>query len=325
MIQGCLALLAGPPGAARNPHSVNLEWIVAAARAYHQGGAAPAEAARRALRLRPLVGGSTRSVYAFEQDGLAYCLKLYAADAARRDEREWTALQVLTAHGLAAHPRPVYYSPDAALPAIVMTRLPGHHLRRRRLSAGQGRALHALLADLWRITPATAGPAFAPVYKAAPYWLARVQAAGQTLRPLPGDAATGEAYRLLHTWLYGLDPARLLDPAPAVFSNGDLNPSNLLWDGQTVRLVDFEFSGWSDRAFDLADLVEHNQSRRTPDVVWQAFVAGCDLAPEEQARFRRARRLLALTWLVQAWPVPGSPADATFLTQLARVRALLAG
>jgi hypothetical protein len=303
-----------------------LASLVPAARRHHQHAATSEDRAQlRAAHLRLLGGGSTHSVYALAVDGVACCLKFSAVDAARRAGREWLALQSLTAHGFRAHPRPFHYSPDPLLPAVVMARLPGRHLRLRRLTAAQLRALRALLVPLWQITPQTTARTFAPIYKDARHWLTVVQSAAQTLRPVPGDALTGEAYRLLHTWLYGPDSARLLVPAPAVFSNGDLNPSNLLWDGQALRLLDYEFSGWSDRAFDLADLVEHNQSRRTPDAVWLAFVADCDLSPEEQARFRRVRRLLAFTWLIGEWPTPDAPPDPAFLDQLARVRGLLAG
>ncbi len=257
------------------------------------------------------------------QVGITRCLKFYAVDDAGRARREWAALAYLTAQGFPYHPHPVYDSPDPASPAIVMERLPGQHLRQCCLTRAQAGALHTLLSALWSLPRPPAPPALAPVYKDARYWLDRVQATAATIRPLAGDAATGEAIRLLHAWLDGPDPALLSDPALAVFSNGDLNPSNLLWDGQTLRLVDFEFSGGSDRAFDLADLVEHNQSRRTPDAVWQALVAGFDLSPAEQARFRQVRRLLAWTWLIREWPVPDGPPSPVFLAQLARLRLLL--
>lgn len=301
---------------------MELELLIAAARRLHQQQATPDDLARlQAVGLRPLAGGSAGAVYTFEQEGVTRCLKLYAVDDAGRAGREWAALTTLTAQGFPYHPPPVYYSPDPASPAIVMERLPGHHLGHRRLTRAQQGALHTLLTALWAIPPPPHDPALAPVYKDARYWLDRVQVAAMTIRP---GAATGEAARLLQSWLDGPDPARLSDAAPAVFSNGDLNPSNLLWDGQTLRLVDFEFSGASDRAFDLADLVEHNQSQRTPAAVWLAFVARCDLSPAEQARFRRVRRLLTWTWLLRHWPDPGSPPTPAFLTQLARLRALLA-
>ena len=43
----------------------------------------------------------------------------------------------------------------------------------------------------------------------------------------------------------------------------DLNPANVLWDGERCRLVDFEDGGLSDPAYELADHVEHIASRLT--------------------------------------------------------------
>ena len=43
----------------------------------------------------------------------------------------------------------------------------------------------------------------------------------------------------------------------AVFGQVDGNLANFLWDGDRVRVVDFEDSGRSDRAYELADITEH--------------------------------------------------------------------
>src|SRR4051794_32299866 len=52
-------------------------------------------------------------------------------------------------------------------------------------------------------------------------------------------------------------PLDRLDAGDPVLGQGDSNLANFLWDGTEVRIVDFEDSGPSDRAFELADLVEH--------------------------------------------------------------------
>jgi Ser/Thr protein kinase RdoA (MazF antagonist) len=44
----------------------------------------------------------------------------------------------------------------------------------------------------------------------------------------------------------------------------DLNPANVLWDGRTARLVDFEDGGHSDPAYELADHVEHTSAVGCP-------------------------------------------------------------
>jgi thiamine kinase-like enzyme len=114
--------------------------------------------------------------------------------------------------------------------------------------------------------------------------------------------------------------------APAVFSAGDGNLANYLWDGLRLRRLDFEYSGWSDRAVDLADLVEHDGSRATPDDEWDAVVEGFALPPPEQARFAAARRLWALFWTVLLWgrAGPDPPDQDRLAAQLTRAARLLA-
>ncbi len=136
---------------------------------------------------------------------------------------------------------------------------------------------------------------------------------------LPPPAAV-PARRRLQAWLAGPEPARLARPTPPTFSAGDANLSNFLWDGVHLRVVDFACSGWGDIAYDLADLIEHDQSRGTPDDAWRTVTAACALTAPEHARLAMARRLMALSWLCRFWPRdPSSPLGAKFVAQLGRV------
>ncbi len=94
----------------------------------------------------------------------------------------------------------------------------------------------------------------------------------------------------------GLEIAGQQD-VPSVFGPGDGNLANYLWDGRRVQVVDFEESGRSDRAFELAEITEHVASwvERPLDVV--GFLQHFDLTGAESARLTQCRRLLALVWL----------------------------
>jgi thiamine kinase-like enzyme len=98
------------------------------------------------------------------------------------------------------------------------------------------------------------------------------------------------------------DQETLAGVGARVFVRGDPNLANCLWDGREVRLIDFEYSGWGERAFDLADLTEHVQSRNTPDETRDAFVAGFGLTAGEWGRFRASQRLMACFWVLRLWP-----------------------
>jgi len=83
--------------------------------------------------------------------------------------------------------------------------------------------------------------------------------------------------------------------------------------------VDFEYSGISDRPFDLAELVEHIEARATADASWQAFLAERQLGAAEWTRLSAARQLLAIFW---AFRLSAEPADIQ-AAQLERAARLL--
>jgi Ser/Thr protein kinase RdoA (MazF antagonist) len=58
-------------------------------------------------------------------------------------------------------------------------------------------------------------------------------------------------------------PSRLNSPGTRLVGLGisDLNPANIIWDGERCRLVDFEDGGLTDPAYDLADHLEHISAR----------------------------------------------------------------
>ncbi|NUT41272.1 MAG: phosphotransferase, partial [Thermoactinospora sp.] len=59
-------------------------------------------------------------------------------------------------------------------------------------------------------------------------------------------------------WLDSPGLEHLLDAEPEpVIGTGDGNLANFLWDGERIRLIDFEHAGRCDRAYDLAEIVEH--------------------------------------------------------------------
>ena len=141
---------------------------------------------------------------------------------------------------------------------------------------------------------------------------------------VPPEAAT--ALAAARAWL--ADPARdrQMTVADPVLGLADGNLANVLFDGTTCRLVDFEDSGVSDPAYEVADLLEH-VSVRLPRVLDQrALVRAVGLTDTQVARCERYRTLFAVFWLLMLRPdgrahhrnPPGSLAD-----QAAHVRHLL--
>jgi len=127
-------------------------------------------------------------------------------------------------------------------------------------------ALHHALARLFAITPDTLPNTALPAVSGnASDMRQRVKHAFSTLTNTDDpEPLARQALDCWNTWRSSRDD-ELLAAAPRVFGRGDPNIRNCLWNGHTLRLIDLEYAGWSDRAYELADLIEHPESRTTPD------------------------------------------------------------
>jgi aminoglycoside phosphotransferase (APT) family kinase protein len=117
-----------------------------------------------------------------------------------------------------------------------------------------------------------------------------------------------KAFRAGVAWLASSAPDRLTtNPLPPVLGLADGNHANYLWDDheRRVRLIDWEDSGRSDRAFELGEVCEHI-SRIDGALDAEQLLAHIGLAPAEAERVRDFRRLIALGWFLQLGP--GGPA-----------------
>ena len=228
--------------------------------------------------------------------------KEFVADHEDQAEREWACLTLLAQHapGLAARP---LRREDGETPVIVMERLPGVPLAPRPLTTSQTTALGVALRRLYGVPVVAVGEAgiggrgFAPHEHAALMveWLGRPVDLGPCRDPL----LVAEAIEVARAHV--ADP-RLPEPHLTCLGIADLNPANVLWDGRTVRLVDFEDAGLSDPAYELADHVEHLGSRLPGvyDSRGLADAVGLDAADRERAEAYRP--LWAAFWLAMLLP-----------------------
>ncbi len=301
-----------------------------AARRYQRGEADRADVRRvRELVLRRLDGGRNNSVFSFQHGSKHLCLKIYRADRRRRAATEWHALTRLWRYGYDFVPQPFHHYADQSQPAVVMEFIGRTWLGERRLSRAQLESLLEAHQRLYRITPDSSDTQFRPSTGNSRVLVPRVAGGEWGADPRRGDPLAEEAYALWQAWRKGGDPALLLEPAGRVLSSGDPNLANCCWGRRRLRIVDFEYCGWSDRAFDLADLVEHVQSRGTPDEDWEWFIEQFELSSGEQRRFQAARRLFASFWLMKIWAQrarePDNRKEQRFISQLRRAKSLLAG
>lgn len=233
-------------------------------------------------------------------------------------QREWQALTLLAEFAPGLAPAPLSADLDADPPAITMTRLPGKPLASQPVTARHLDALAVTLNYLHTCVPASALDRVRPQ---------RLLDTGRSVRHLrsyvaamrdpDGEPAVQAAVSAAARWLaQAAEPAL---PPTTVFGQGDANLGNFLWDAPRLRVVDFEDSGRSDRAFELADLTEHYATVHDAGISADNVLGRFDLTAAEHARVLFFRRELAINWLhivhKRPGPVPGQQAE--------RVRSLL--
>jgi hypothetical protein len=278
-----------------------------------------------AAQLSRLEGGRNNAAYACNIGDQRACVKLYRVDDRNRAEREWRTLTALAALQLPEAPTPYDYDPDPALPIVVMQFVAGTPLGDRPLADRQLTALHHAHARLFEITPSVLPRVALPAVSTDARQMLRLVKHAYVAHANT-DGATPRARQALdcwQAWSTSPDPDLLTAPAPSVFGRGDPNLRNCLWNDDTLRIIDLEYAGWSDRAHELADLIEHPESRATSDHSWHAFVNRFDLPGLEHQRLLAARRLLALFWTSRMWPSPHEPASRRFTAQVQRTATLL--
>jgi len=232
--------------------------------------------------------------------------KRFLPDHDVQAEREWACLEVLAEHAPGLAPRPIDRYDDGGLPAVVMERLPGVPLGDARLATRQTTALGDALRRLYDV----------PVDAVRVAGIAERRYGHATQAPMllewlgdPHDVAlcrdprvVTEAVDAARAWL--ADPPL---PAPRVVVLGiaDLNPANVLWDGEVCRLVDFEDGGLSDPAYELADHVEHLGTRLPRLYDPAGLVDAVGLDADDRERLAAYRPLWAVFWLAMLLPGNG--------------------
>lgn len=245
-------------------------------------------------------------------------------------DREWKCLRLLDKFAPGLAPRPLERTMEEGAPVIVMERVPGTPLSFVPLTEGQNNGLGASLRRLYDVPLDAILESGLEERRFGPnaleqYLNGAFHQAGDLstcLDPATVEAAVTKGRCFVASALGG--PKEALP----VMGIADLNPANVLWDGNVCRLVDFEDGGRTCREFDLADHVEHIAAR--PHCVYDAnlLARAVGLTEAEYQRFLAYRKLWALFWLHAL--LPGNSAylrnpSGTTESQAHYVLGLLAG
>jgi len=217
-------------------------------------------------------------------------------------DREWNALTLLSTAVPDLVPTPLSRGPLW----VSMSVLPGEPLSDP-LTSEQVVALGDALDTLWSVSPTLDAVDMAALIE-------RTNAGLAVLRERTDVIGAAAAACVL-------DWSSLLTIQDPVVAHGDPNLTNYLWDGERVRIIDFEDSGLGDRTVELANLLEHLAGRRTD---WTPLLHRW---PVDSERLQVARTLWAGFWLTLIGP-GGPSADrnppGTAEAQAERVLRLIA-
>ncbi len=217
-------------------------------------------------------------------------------------DREWRGLELLDAYAPGLAPRPLARWTDGGRPVIMMSRLSGVALGSQPLSEDQLAAVAAALNTLHTAVP------FDEVARLPRRLWDPAAAVDQTREKLKATPR-GHGLVVNRSLDAGLDWIKSADAlpfaradVPTVFGQADGNIGNFIWHKGRCGLVDFEDCGASDRAFEIADLIEHVSTSLTGVLQADDLLRHLALDEALDRRVRKARRLMALYWLIALLP-----------------------
>lgn len=221
-------------------------------------------------------GHSGAGVYRVEAAGAAYVLKVAAPDAARATwPRRVEIMRAAAAAGVA--PRVVHV--DEARCAIVTELVADRMLVARLSPAQRAAAIGATLGRLHALAIPSGAPSMTPIAELAEAWTAPTRDA------LPAWCRDA----IQHV----LDEAAPPPVRPPALCHNDLNPSNIVFDGTRMLLLDWDRAGVNDPIFDLATVAVFQRFDDTACAPLLAAAAPTTTAAALATRFRYQQRLVA--------------------------------
>ncbi|MEU7861162.1 phosphotransferase [Nonomuraea sp. NPDC049141] len=242
-------------------------------------------------------------------------VKRYRSTDHGQPEREWRALELLNQYAPGLAPAPVTADLAADPPTVVMSRLGGAAVQ----EPIRGHLANALAEAVTRVQQAVPQPVLerVPARAGHPVELLQQVRTWSATASSDGGSAVTDALRQAANWVAQPRLEELLArPGTPVFGTGDGNLANYLWDGTDIRVVDFEYSGRSDRAFEVAEVIEHISVWRNDPAGMTAVLERLEMTADEADRLIECRRLLALFWLLRT-------RGETQIDQASRMLALL--
>lgn len=267
-------------------------------------------------------GGMNNRLFRVQRDGEDYAIKFTMRDRRDRAGREWWALNLLRGAGFKLAPEPVWLDRNRyKQPVIVQTWLSGSVDDKLPEAEGEWEKLLAHLLAIHTLKPAPVRqrllghPMFMGVMRHLHAFTSNQMLPG--LRPVVLHVTNAVDARAQIRWQMAQIPEpeqprelqRLVERtnrtsfptwrAPAqTFCRADPNIRNFIRRPETWVSVDWEYSGWGDPAFEIADFVTHIAHLDVPETRWIWFVDRYCAASSDSACAERIAvyRVLMLVW-----------------------------
>jgi len=222
----------------------------------------------RQWRIIPIPGGRNGRVYRATSEQADLAVKLTARDQHDRAGREYHALQALTQAGLEIAPRPLLLDRDRhSNPVVVMTWLDGTVGDDLPASDDDWRRLVEHLAAIQRVTPHTTSIPLTDAVLSMRSPAEGIERIRRETDAIPRADQPAPLRRLVERFEAHAFPT--WPPPPTSLRRGDPNLRNIVRRRGPWASVDWEYSGLSDPAFEIADLIAHAAYLDVPAERWE--------------------------------------------------------
>lgn len=256
----------------------------------------------RGWRITPIAGGANNLLYRATGDAGDYAVKFTLRDDRDRAGREFAALRALQQAGLDIAPQPVWLDRQRyRQPVVVQTWLAGEALAGPPQTDAEWTALLEHYVTVHSLTPPRTTVALVNGYVNVSSGEAGKALVSSHARLLPPAARPATLHRVL-AWIEAWTPPTWPAP-PRTLVRVDSNWRNFIRRGDALASVDWEYSGWGDPAFELAELTLHPAYQDVPSARWDRLVQ--DYAGRGQDATLTLRvetyRIIMLAWWLVRW------------------------
>ncbi|GAB3586316.1 hypothetical protein GCM10027406_36150 [Leifsonia lichenia] len=256
-----------------------------------------------------LAGGRNNSVFDVLGAAEPLCIKLYSPQRIENFSREAAMLAVL--QNWMPHNAPRLLAASKSDAGLLMSKLPGKPLVGPDVNDGVATQILEVLDTLYSVDVRSAGLLEVP-------WSAQSMYERVNLMILDSVGAD-----IASVWRRGAERLGIVDLLSPDFrrpciGRGDPALDNILWDGVTVALVDFEYGGATDVSHEVAEFLEHPQQRSLPTNFGPKLVSEL-LSSDDVPALIASRWLLRSFWTVRLQGAGSGP----LLQRLAELEPIL--